>query len=381
MLPVVHHLTGHDRLRKHHDPVLTTRMVPRGLISGAHRLAALALGLMLATVLSEVGLRAAALVAPRRVKERTISTNRGQRVVLCVGDSHTYGVFCPAERAYPGQLQRTLDVARPGAYRVYNLGLPGMNSAQVRSPIPNWLDRYRPSILLICIGANNVWNESDPDQASEAPLARQLRNLRIYRLARLVAASLRPESETATSRAELNRTVLADGQEGVEHRDAATGDLLIRHQGNIRRTLLAGSAVERLRSDLGAIRARLEGSGVRVVLLGYAACRMPGQQQQFRIFERLTDEMVLISEEQGWTAIDPRPRFRELLHGGAPRTELYLTPTDSHPNARGYSVVAALAADAILETSSPGAALGENGTSHEPVMSTGPLHERVPAPR
>jgi hypothetical protein len=39
---------------------------------------------------------------------------QGRRVILCLGDSITYGYRLPDHRTYPAELQRVLDDSRPG---------------------------------------------------------------------------------------------------------------------------------------------------------------------------------------------------------------------------------------------------------------------------
>jgi lysophospholipase L1-like esterase len=85
-------------------------------------------------VLIEAGLRIAALtVGPRALR---LEGPGGRRTILCLGDSHTYGVFYDEAEAYPGQLQRILDARAPGRYRVLNLGRPGMGTPRIYASMP-----------------------------------------------------------------------------------------------------------------------------------------------------------------------------------------------------------------------------------------------------
>jgi hypothetical protein len=81
--------------------------------------------------------------------------------ILCVGDSHTYGAPLPAEESYPSQLQARLDADSPGLYRVINAGIPGINSAMVSHRFEANLLRYRPDLVILWVGANNLWNEQE----------------------------------------------------------------------------------------------------------------------------------------------------------------------------------------------------------------------------
>lgn len=84
----------------------------------------------------------------------------GAPVILCVGDSHTYGVKLPAEQSYPGQLQSLFD--RQGiAVNVVNAGIPGENTSELRRRLPELLVRYRPVAVVILSCLNNSWNRAD----------------------------------------------------------------------------------------------------------------------------------------------------------------------------------------------------------------------------
>jgi lysophospholipase L1-like esterase len=86
----------------------------------------------------------------------------GARVrVLAVGDSHTYGGTVGPEETYPARLEKALDDARPGYYSVLNVGIPGLNTSQLRNRLPLSLSRWDPDIVVIWCGANNAWNAAE----------------------------------------------------------------------------------------------------------------------------------------------------------------------------------------------------------------------------
>ena len=59
----------------------------------------------------------------------------------------------------------------------------------------------------------------------------------------------------------------------------------------------------------------------------------------------MNEEKRSFTRQQEVTLVDLRDRFLELLPIGVPRTEYFRTPTDGHPNARGYYEIAQLIAD------------------------------------
>jgi lysophospholipase L1-like esterase len=136
----------------------------RGRLAAVAQHAALVLfGVLAALLLLEVGLRAAGAVVRSVGRRDAVPVEAGDRVVLCVGDSHTYGAPLPREDAYPFQLQERLAQLSPDPpWKVINRGIPGMNSAQVAALLEGWLRSDRPRIVVVWVGANNWWNREDP---------------------------------------------------------------------------------------------------------------------------------------------------------------------------------------------------------------------------
>lgn len=311
----------------------------------AERVALLCFGTLLGLLLLEVGLRVAAtFVGPRAIE----SADRSQQRILTLGDSHTYGVYYPPGQSYPGQLQGELDERSPGRYRVLNLGLPGTNSSEIVRRLPEWLSRYRPRATIICVGINNVWNLSDTgEQASAGAVKRWWGSLRIARLSRLLELNLRGQLEipSDTGRPAIKRVLLADGTEGVEHYDAETGKLLIRHQGNIKERFDLETAGRQLEADLSKMYEIHQRKQVEMILLTYAAFPLPGRELRHQGAARMSEEMATFSHLNKVRLIDVRSRFSTLLVGDTPRAEYFHTEQEGHPNPRGYAEIARLAAD------------------------------------
>jgi hypothetical protein len=135
-----------------------------------------------------LGLELALQVASLFSTGRGAALPEGARVrVLCVGDSHTYGAGVPADQSYPAQLQQILDARSPGVWGVVNLGVPGMNTTQVRKRLPHWIDEYDADYVIFWAGVNNAWNAAEMTFDREDPAERLDRFLlwsRVYRLVR-----------------------------------------------------------------------------------------------------------------------------------------------------------------------------------------------------
>lgn len=70
--------------------------------------------------------------------------------ILAIGDSLTQGVGTSEDKAYPAVLARLLN--QP----VINAGLSGNTSTQALQRLPVLLSKYRPTLVIICIGGNDM---------------------------------------------------------------------------------------------------------------------------------------------------------------------------------------------------------------------------------
>jgi lysophospholipase L1-like esterase len=185
----------------------------------------------LGLVLAEALLRAGSFL----VRDRITRPRSGARhVVLCAGDSHTFGAGVPAADSYPAHLQAILDAHAPGEYAVVNVGVPGMSTTQVLHRLPDQLRALRPDTVVIWCGINDVWNTSELDEASvglRRAVREGLRGLRLVRLWQVWRHNerlFRPEEwdrGASVARARVasdsgmnpNRTLTLDWGDRIEH--------------------------------------------------------------------------------------------------------------------------------------------------------------------
>ena len=116
------------------------------------RLAFLPVSLVLALALLEFVLQVGALYVDA-TRSDPPAWLTGDRRILCLGDSHTYGLWLDRDQAYPEQLEALWNesVESP-KIEVINLGLPGMHSSRLRREFPGLLETFAPDLVILIVG-------------------------------------------------------------------------------------------------------------------------------------------------------------------------------------------------------------------------------------
>ena len=137
------------------------------------RLAVILLGVVLALALAEGVLQIAALFVRHQATGRGTAPSAQAAgagpVILCVGDSYTYGSgSSSAGKSYPAQMEAWLRANDPGGgeWSVQNGGWPGRNSAEVARKLPGFLEEAHPQFVCMLVGLNNRWNMRGTDDAA-----------------------------------------------------------------------------------------------------------------------------------------------------------------------------------------------------------------------
>ncbi|HSQ00399.1 MAG TPA: SGNH/GDSL hydrolase family protein [Candidatus Dormibacteraeota bacterium] len=162
----------------------------------ASRLALIPAGALLGLLLLEGLLQLGALAVRASGWTPPAAWLTGNRRVLCLGDSNTYGLYLSDRaQAYP-QTFETLWNATAGAPRieVLNLGYPGTNSSRLRRDLPRMLETFAPDVAIIMVGSNDYWTAAVDVAPPPGVVSRFVqgvkRGSRLYQLAYMLRRAL-----------------------------------------------------------------------------------------------------------------------------------------------------------------------------------------------
>jgi lysophospholipase L1-like esterase len=232
----------------------------------------------------------------------------GDLVILCVGDSHTFGVGVEPEQAYPVQVEQVLR-ERGRRAQAINAGAPGRNSGQLREALPAMLERYRPRVVIVWVGANNQWVPLVRDDA--APPFRD--RFRLVRMLRLLLG--RTEGVSGDFRRDLDNALLTPTD-----RPIATAS-------PTRELRTIELAAETTRKDVGPIVETIRARGAVPILLTYPITLGP-------MLAAIDEAIVETGAAHQARVID----LRVMARRHRPRIRHLLLP-DIHPNARLYRAI------------------------------------------
>ncbi len=310
------------------------------------------LGLLLAVVLVELALQAAAPLVQRAMLRRPPTPSADAPLtILCVGDSNTYGLHVP-QWSFPAQLQVRLRPRFREPVEVVNRGVPGQSAAQVADALPDDLRATRPDLVLVLAGLNDAWNPGARDTGPAALLGR----LRLVRLARVLLSGV-ASSGSFEVRSDERGEIVVDRGSGGQRVNLTEGGL-------------AAPAGEtglqaRVRDGLRRLVETCRDHGAEPVLMSYAENGGTHSLVSAVARELATSEGLLFVDH-------------ERAFGAAFAVEGHdaLMFNEHHPNARGYALMARTV-DELLQAA--GRVPPESAAAGTPAAGERPLPPRAPA--
>ncbi len=121
-----------------------------------------------------------------------VDLNGGKQIILCLGDSVTYGYGVDDEHTYPMELQRVLDHEFPGRFVVLNGGVDGYPTPFIREKfLYLWNQGIHPDVVLVGYsfnegGLGKLVDSADAKTkdlfASRVRLKNRVRSIALYNL-------------------------------------------------------------------------------------------------------------------------------------------------------------------------------------------------------
>ncbi len=111
--------------------------------------------------------------------------------ILCVGDSFTFGGYWALKETYPYYLEKLLNsVGRGNNYRVINAGVCEYNSRQVLIRLPFLLEKYKPNMVIIMVGATERFNLAGYTLFDRG-LKSFIHNFRVYKMFKIISLNIK----------------------------------------------------------------------------------------------------------------------------------------------------------------------------------------------
>lgn len=313
--------------------------------AGRRRLLAVLLGVVLTPLLLEFALQAASLFvsSDRELQE-------GDCLVLCQGDSHTYGLWLPPDSAYPAQLEALLTERDVELSSVLNRGIPGKTTWQMLDELEPDIERWNPKAVCLWGGVNDRTGRR-PDSESTHWWS-TLRTVRLlHNLADRVAPQVSEEAQVADTE-NLPETPTGDERDTFDVANSAITRIGTQERrldfegrdGEMQHLFMHGGnpSVEQytywIQDDLERA-ARLAQSRGAVPLLMTYPVDDPPRLEINRAIERA-------AQNTGARFVDLRTHFEEAakIHGWGP-----LLYGRGHPKELGYSIIAHVVLAALVD--------------------------------
>lgn len=147
-------------------------------------------------VLLEISMRIIGHVYLSREIIRYGDRKSSDYVILCIGDSFTWGGRVTRYEAYPAYLSQIITSRNPDKkFLVINKGKCEYNSSQVLRSLPGWLKAYRPHMVILLVGSSNRFNPWGYNSYESPGLRSTLQDgfdgLRVVKMIKLLVANFK----------------------------------------------------------------------------------------------------------------------------------------------------------------------------------------------
>lgn len=144
-------------------------------------------GIFLSFLLLEISLQLLAFLNLKvHSRKHPAIESKGIYVIACFGDSFTYGMSAGIENSYPSQLEKILENKQlKQKFKVYNFGVPGINSSETLRNMQENIKKIRPDIAIVLTGDNDDTNFKHIELETIPLLLKahsRLQSFRTYRL-------------------------------------------------------------------------------------------------------------------------------------------------------------------------------------------------------
>ncbi len=153
---------------------------------------------LFAVISLELILRASGYFILSKYEPKKVKNSAGNYVILCIGDSFTFGGNVSREESYPWHLAKILETDNPGkTYVVINKGMCEINSRQLLKSLPKWIQKYHPDLIISLIGSANKFNllnynlYSDGKENILLILKDTLYGLKVFKMTKLIILNLK----------------------------------------------------------------------------------------------------------------------------------------------------------------------------------------------
>lgn len=265
---------------------------------------------------------------------------KGERRVLCLGDSTTFGAGIAAEETYPKQMERLLNLERAKRWRVINAGGQGASITELTQYLERQGLAFDPQAVVLGFSPTmvSVAGQGSDQAAPEETAARRLRGMLLSLHVRLHSSYLYVLFD-ANVRGRLYRWGVI--RDRMDPRQGALFAYAFDVPGVQRNEV--EEAYGKLEKELSALKNLLAKKRIPWVVLNipsrFRVSDSPKDNERGYDLSKIriepAERLRAICERLGIRFVDPRPAL------GAPgETEVYVQGDYAHLNAEGMRVAA-----------------------------------------